>query len=71
MMRKLKYRSRVYDELPTQEPRFQVGDVVHEIGTGVIGVVEYLRRDGQACIRWPSGTRNWLPQSSLCGPLEH
>jgi hypothetical protein len=69
MPRKFRYRSRVYEEIPTQAPKFRVGDRVHEFGDPEIGTVEFFRRDGRACIRWGGGTREWLHQDSLCGPL--
>jgi hypothetical protein len=60
---------RLIDPLPLEPPRFVVGDRVHAMDGGEVGVVEFIRRDGMCCLRWPSGTREWRPQQHLCGPL--
>jgi hypothetical protein len=69
MLRKLKFQSKGFDPVPEQAPKFAVGDCVHAVDDGEIGTVEYLRRDGLACIQWRSGTREWVHQSVLCGSL--
>ena len=49
--------------------RFQPGDIVHALDGGEVGVIAYVRRDGQCCVTWPSGTHEWMSQDRLCGPL--
>jgi hypothetical protein len=62
---------RSYSEVFTTALKFHPGDLVHTIDGGEIGTVEYIRsRDGFACIQWPSGTREWVHQDGLCGPLQ-
>jgi uncharacterized protein YodC (DUF2158 family) len=69
MPRRLRYRSRGFDPVPEQPPAFGIGDLVHTRDGGELGTVEFIRRDGMVCLRWLSGTREWLHQSVLCGPL--
>jgi hypothetical protein len=54
---------------PSQPPRFMVGDKVHALDDGSVGVIQFIRKDGWYCLEWPTGSREWLPQDRLCGPL--
>jgi hypothetical protein len=68
--RKLKFRTTPVVEPMTQvEARFVIGDVVHALDTGDVGRVEFVRRDAMICVQWGTGSREWLPQDQLCGPL--
>jgi hypothetical protein len=58
---------RPYAEEPMPAPtKFLVNDRVHELGDSEIGVVIFVRRDGNCCLEWPSGRREWVNQSALC-----
>jgi hypothetical protein len=52
-----------------ETPRFVVGDKVHALEDGSIGVIEFVRTDGWCGLQWPTGTRECIPQDRLCGPL--
>jgi hypothetical protein len=62
---------RPFAEEPMPAPaRFRIGDRVHAVDDGTVGHIEYVRAsDGMCCLQWPSGTREWLHESALCGPL--
>jgi len=69
MKRKSPWTYRRSNEAPLVELKFHVGDVVHEVGDSELGTIEFIRRDGFACIQWKSGSKEWLSQDVLCGPL--
>jgi hypothetical protein len=47
--------------------KFEPGDLVHTLDTGTVGRIEFMRRDGFACIQWQgTGTREWVHQDALC-----
>jgi hypothetical protein len=49
------------DPAELQPPRYWPGDLVQEIGEpDEIAVVEFSRSDGQICLQWPSGRKEWL-----------
>jgi hypothetical protein len=54
---------------PVVDSKFAVGDLVHD-EQGLIGTVDFIRKDDFVCVLWPSGTREWRKSSDLCGPLE-
>ena len=64
-------KRRAYQPIVAVEVRFAVGDRVHALHGGEIGTIEFCRKDGFCCIQWPCGTREWLSQDGLCGPLVH
>jgi hypothetical protein len=57
------------ESIPEQSPRFALGDRVHTLDDGSIGIVEFVRTDGWCCLRWATGRREWILESELCGPL--
>ena len=58
-----------FSDAVTPATKFRAGDIVHDKVGGEIGVVEFARSDGRCCVQWPSGTREWIHEDSLCGPL--
>jgi hypothetical protein len=54
------------DTAELRAPRFLPGDPVLDIDDpGEIGIVEFARSDGNICLRWPSGRKEWLHESRL------
>ena len=47
-------------------PRYLPGDPVQDASEpDEIAIVEFSRQDGQVCLRWPSGRKEWLHESVL------
>jgi hypothetical protein len=47
-------------------PKYWPGDQVRDADDpDEIAIVEFSRHDGQVCLRWPSGRKEWLDQSRL------
>ena len=48
-------------------PKFMPGDPVVDVAEPdeEIGAVEFARQDGMICVRWTSGRKEWLHESSL------
>jgi hypothetical protein len=61
-MRKLRFRTTPVAEV---EAKFSLGDIVHALDGGEVGIVLFVRRDGQINVVWPSGERAWLCQEHL------
>jgi hypothetical protein len=60
----MKHKPRLFrhsNEAALPQPTFLPGDLVQEIGEpDETAVVEFSRHDGQVCLQWPSGRKEWL-----------
>jgi uncharacterized protein YodC (DUF2158 family) len=66
-MRKLKFRTTlVVTPVAEVEAKFSLGDIVHALDGGEVGIVSFVHRDGQINVVWPSGEREWICQERLC-----
>jgi hypothetical protein len=66
-MTKKKWKPHLHsDEATMQAPKYWPGDQVQDASDpDEIAVVEFSRHDGQVCLRWPSGRKEWLHEDVL------
>ena len=58
--------ARPYDDNPEVFRTFQPGDRILAVDDHTLGVVEFCRAaDHRCCIRWETGTREWVDASAI------